>query len=98
MKKLIAIIALGAFVFTSTLVTTSFAADTETAETTKATTNTAENTATATAISAAQTEGAVWALAIPLTAATAMLIGAATTDSKTAHGAHGHGHGHGHGH
>jgi hypothetical protein len=40
----------------------------------------------------------VWALAIPITAATALLIGAATTDSKTAHGAHDHDHGHGHGH
>jgi hypothetical protein len=41
----------------------------------------------------------VWALAIPITAATALLIGAATTDSKTAHTGHdGHGHGHGHGH
>ena len=88
MKKLIATIALGTFVFTSTLVTTSFAADKETAETTKATTITAENTATSTAISAAQTDGAVWALAIPVAAGAALLIGAATTDSKAGHSGH----------
>jgi hypothetical protein len=55
MKKLIATIALGAFVFTSTLVTTSFAADNETAETVKAST-TAENTAIQTATSAADAD------------------------------------------
>ena len=93
MKKIIATIALGAFVFTSTLVTTSFAADTETAETTNATTNTAENTATTTAISAAQVESAYVGFIVPGAAAAALLIGAAASDSSTAgHSGHsGHG-------
>jgi hypothetical protein len=77
MKKLIATIALGAFVFTSTLVTTSFAADT-----------TAENTAETTAISAAQVGAAYIGLIVPVTAATALLIGAAASDSSAGHSGH----------
>jgi hypothetical protein len=92
MKKLIATIALGTFVFTSTLVTTSFAADNETAETVKAST-TAENTAIKTATSAADADLEEMAPVIVIGAAA--IGGAAivlSNDSDGGHVAHGHGH------
>jgi hypothetical protein len=95
LKKLIATISLGAFIFTSTLVSTGFAADNETAETAKATTTTAENTATETATSAAAM-GDGGMIAVGLIAVTAVTLAAiaGNSDNKTpaAHGGHGHGH------
>ena len=96
MKKLIATISLGAFIFTSTLVSTGFAADKESTATAKATSSTAENTATNTATSAAAAgeEGYV-AVGIIGTAAVAGAILATTGgDDKAA----GHDSGHDSGH
>ena len=88
MKKLIATIALGAFVFTSTLVTKSFAADNETAETVKAST-TAENTAIKTATSAAAAN--LEEMAPVLVIGAAAIGGAAIVLSNDSDAVHGHG-------
>ena len=97
MKKIIASIALGAFIFTSTLVTTGFAAEKEVVE--NATTTTAENTATTTATSAAAA-GITGMAAVGVIAAVAIIAAAvvAGDSSDSPPAAHGHGHGHGHGH
>ena len=95
MKKIIATISLGAFIFTSTLVSTGFAADKETAATAKSTTTTAENTATETAISAAAAGEGMIAVGLIAVSAIALTAIAASSDSKTP-AAHDGGHGHGH--
>lgn len=90
MKRFIATIALGAFVFTSTLVTTGFAAEKNDAELAKAPAATAEATAETTATSAAAAGTGNLAV-VGVLAATA-IIAAAIVASDTGDEAAGHGH------
>ena len=92
MKKLIATVALGAFVFTSTLVTPGFAAEKQAADTAKVTT-TAEATAETTANSAAAA-GITGMAAVGVIAGIAIIsaaIIASETGDKAGHGHGGHG-------
>ena len=93
MKKFIATIALGAFVFTSTFVTSGFAAE-KAVDIEKAPAATAEATAETTATSAAAA-GITGMAVVGIVAATAIIaatvIASETGDNPPA--AHGHGHG-----
>ena len=94
MKKFIATVALGAFVFPSTFVTSSFAAEKNATEIEKAPAATAEATAETTATSAAAA-GITGMAVVGIVAATAIIaatvIASETGDNPPA--AHGHGHG-----
>lgn len=93
MKKLIATIALGAFVFTSTLVTTSFAAEKGNIDSSKSTTTAAEATAESTATTAAAA-GVSGLAVVGIIAATAIIAATVVASDTGDNPPGGHGHGH----